>query len=185
MKVTEREKRFLLLLVFSAVFFAFLNWAVLPWSEKFMTSADELTLAEKKLRQKKELLASRPQVEAQVKDLQARLDAEEKKLLPSTDPNQAAAQLQQWLAQRAGEQKVEILRSDFLPVAAVSDNYVRVPVRLDVTGPITQMVQFMNTLTHADRIVAVDELNVNSGFVDKEKKVRCTVVVSALMPKTS
>ena len=185
MTLKSRDRRALMLLAFSAVTFLFLNYAVVPWGEKFMTSGDDLRMAEKKLRREKDMLASAPLVEAQVKGLQARLDAEEQKLLPGTDPNQATAQLQQWIAQRASEQKVELLRTDFIEAKPYADDYMRVPVRLEMIGPITQVVQFINAMTHGDRIVSVDELNVNSGYIDKEKKVRCSMVVSALMRKAS
>ena len=185
MKLNSRDRRALLLLGFSAVLFLFLNYVAVPWGEKFMSSGDDLKMAEKKLRREKEMLASGPLVDAQLKGLQARLDGEEQKLLTGSDTAQATAQLQQWIAQRASEQKVELLRSDFIEPKPYADDYVRVPMRLEMTGQITQVVQFINALTHGDRTVSVDELNVNAGYVDKEKKVRCSMVVSALMRKAS
>jgi hypothetical protein len=185
MKLTQRDRRALLFLGCSAVLFLFLNYVVVPWGEKFMTSGDNLKIAEKKLRHEKEMLVSAPQVELQLKALQARLDVEEQKLLQGADRSQASVQFQQWIAQRAAEQKLELLRTDFIDAAPYGDDYLRVPVRLELMGPITQVVQFINSITHGDRIVAVDELNVNSGYIDKEKKVRCTMVVSALMRKPS
>jgi Tfp pilus assembly protein PilO len=185
MTLNQRDRRALLLLAGSAVLFLFLNYVAVPWGEKFMTSGDDLKMAEKKLRHEKEMLASAPQMEAQIKATQDRLDAQEQKLLPGTDRSQASAQLQHWIAQRASEQKLELLRTDFIDATPYADDYVRVPVRLEMMGPITQVVQFMNALTHGDRVISVDELNVNSGYIDKEKKVRCTMVVSALMRKTS
>ena len=185
MTLKSRDRRALLMLGVSAVLFLFLNYVAVPWGEKFMTSGEDLRRAEKKLRHEKEMVSSGPLVEAEVKTLQARLDSEEQKLLTGTDPNQASAQLQQWIAQRAGEQKVELLRTDFIEVKPYADDYLRVPVRLEMTGPITQVVQFINAVTHGDRLVSVDELSVNSAYVDKEKKVRCSMVVSALMRKAS
>lgn len=185
MKITERDRRALLLLAFSAVLFLFLNYVVVPWGEKFMTSGDDLRMAEKKMRHEKEMLASAPAVEVQLKSMQGRLDTEEQKLLQTTDKSQADAQFQQWIAQRAAEQKVELQRTDFLDVAPYADAYVRVPVKIQLTGPITQVVQFINSITHGDRLVSVDELNVNSGYIDKEKKIQCSMVVSALMRKAS
>src|SRR4051812_29079026 len=125
MKMAEREKRLVALAAFSAVLFALLNWVVLPWGDQFLESGQQLTLAEKKLRARKELIAAGPQVQARLQLLQTRLDGEEKRLLVAADSNQAGAQLQQWLAQRAAEQKVEVQRSDFLAVVPVSENYQR------------------------------------------------------------
>ena len=185
MTLKSRDRRALMLLGFSAVLFLFLNYVAVPWGERFMTSKDDLKMAEKKLRHDKEMVASAPMMDVQVKQLQGRLDAEEQKLLAGTDRNQASAQLQQWIAQRATEQKVELLRSDFIEAKPYADDYLRVPIKVELNGPITQVAQFMNVLTHGDRLVSIDELTVNSAYGDKEKKVRCSMIVSALMRKAS
>jgi Tfp pilus assembly protein PilO len=185
MTLKPRDRRSLLLLAASAVLFLFLNYVAVPWGERFMTSSDDLRMAEKQLRHQKELLAGAPLVDAQIKGMQVQLDSEEQKLLATTDRAQASAQLQQWVSQRASEQKVELLRTDFNDATPYADDYLRVPVRLELTGPITQVVQFINAVTHGDKVVSVDELSINSGFIDKEKKVRCSMVVSALMRKVS
>ncbi len=184
MKFTERDKRFLALGVFSAVVFAALNWGVLPWADQLVASGPQLTLAEKKLRQRKELLASAPQTQAQLTQAEGKLAEQEKRLLAANDPSQAGPQLQQWLSERAAEQRLSVDRTDFLPVAAVSDDYIRVPVRLDLNGPITQVVAFMNAVTHGDRIIAVDEMQISTyGTENKEKRVHCSIVISGLMAK--
>ena len=185
MKLGDRDKKFLMVLAFSAAVFVLLNYVLLPWSDKFMDAGEQLTLAQKKLRQEKELIASAPRVQSELAALQARLDQEEKRLLPATDANQAGAQLQDWLAQRAGEQKLDVQRSDFLATTPVSDLYIKVPVRLELNGAITQVVQFMNVVARGERVVSVDELHINSMGVDKEKRVHCSVVISSLMPKVS
>ena len=185
MKLGERDKKFLMVLGLAAVVFVLLNYVLLPWSDRFMDSGEQLTLAEKKLRSEKELIASAPQVRSQLTTLQTRLDQEEKRLLPVSDANQAGAQLQDWLAQRAAEQRVEVQRSDFLAVTPVADLYTKVPVRLELNGTITQIVQFMNVVTRGERMVSVDELHINSMGVDKEKHVHCQVVISSLMPRAT
>jgi Tfp pilus assembly protein PilO len=140
-------------------------------------------MAEKKLRHEKEVLASANQVDVELKGLQARLDSEEGKLLAVADRNQASAQLQAWIAQRATEQRVDLLRTDFIDAVPYADDYLRVPVRVELVGPITQVAQFINAVTHGDRLVAVNELTMNSGFSDKDKKVRCSMVISSLIRK--
>lgn len=185
MKLTQRDRRALLLLGFSAVLLLFLNYVAVPWGEKVLTSDDDLRMAEKKLRHEKAMVVSAPVLDAEVKTLQARLAGEEQKLLSSNDPSQASAQLQQWISQRAADQKIQLLQSDFIQPVPFADSYLRVPIRVEVIGQITQVAQFMNALTHGDRLIAVDDLSVNSGFDDKDKKVRCSMVISALMRKTS
>lgn len=185
MKLSQRDRRALMLLAASAAVFLLLNYVVVPWGEKFMTSGDELRMAEKKLRHEKQMLTSAPQVDAQVAALQGQLDGEEQKLLSGSDRNQAGAQLQQWIAQRAADQKLELLRTDFIEATPYADDYLRIPVKVELNGPITQVVQFINAVTRGDRLIAVDELVVNSAFGDKDKKVRCSMVISALMRKAS
>jgi len=74
-------------------------------------------------------------------------------------------------------------RTDFLAATPVGSDYLRIPVRLDFSAPITQVVQFLNAVTHGERAVSVDELQINSYGTEKDKKVHCGVVISALMSK--
>ena len=181
MNLQPREKGFLILGVLGALVFLFLQFVALPNWESAGSSSNRLFLAQNELRHSRELLASK-----QLRDvepaLRGRLGEQQHRLLPGPDSNQAGAQLQRWLADHAAEQQLGLVRSEFLAPAPVGDGYLRIPVRLELNGRITQLTQFLSGVTGGERIAEFDELQINATG-DKEKRVHCVVVVSALMAK--
>lgn len=180
MKINKREKKFIVAALVSAVVFAVLQFGNFSWLGRWASSDKKLAMAQKKLKREKELVAAAGQVQAQVATLESQLQQEESRLLPAPDSNQAGAQLQEWLSQKATEQKLDMLRSDFLATSLLNENYLRVPVRVELVGRISQLVQFFAAVTQGERIAALEDLQISNSGPDKEKRVRCVVVVAAL-----
>jgi len=146
---------------------------------------EELLHLHKELRHRRELAAATAELQNQTAAQQARLQAEEGRLLAATEVNQAGAELEQWISQRAAEHQLEVVRSDFLPPGALGETYVRVPVRLELSGRIGSLVQFFTALLRGERRVALEEVQINVFGVSGEKRVRCTVVVAGLMKNST
>lgn len=181
MKLLPREKKLVLVALSTALVFVLLEFVILPQWESGEDSAGTLFLAQKELRSNRELIASK-QLRDQEITLRSRLAEEEKRLLVAPDANQAGALLQKWLAEQAAEQKLGLARSEFLPSSPVSDTYLRIPVRLELNGRITQLTEFLNAVVNGPRIIDIEELQMNSAG-DKEKTIHCGIVVAALMAK--
>ncbi len=182
MNLEPREKGFLIAGVLGALVFLLLEFVALPQWGSAESSSSSLFLAQKELRYSRELLASKQLRERELV-LRGRLEEEQHRLLAAPDSNQAGPQLQGWLADRAKEQQLGLVRSEFLAPAAVGDNYLQIPVRLELTGRITQLTQFLTGVTSGERIAEVEELQISGGG-DKEKRVHCVVVIAALMAKS-
>jgi Tfp pilus assembly protein PilO len=125
---------------------------------------------------------SRAQLRDQVAALRSRLEEQNHRLLSAPDQNQAGAQFLTWLSAGATQQQLGFTRSEFLPPVPVGEKYIRVPVRLELNGRITPITQFLAAITSGDHLVSIDELELASGS-DKEKRIHCTFVVSALMAR--
>jgi len=186
MKLSPREKKFVAAALVAGTLFACTEFLVLPWSEKNIGSQETLRLKQKALRRERELAISAPQIRAQTAALEGRLTDEEHRLLSAPDANQAGAQLQEWLVRQATEQHLNVVRSEFLPSSPVAESYVLIPVRIELNGRITQIVQFLTAALQGERVASLDELQIGDvGVIDKEKMVRCSVIVSSLMRRTN
>jgi type II secretory pathway component PulM len=183
MKVTPRERKFLLAALVAAVAFVLLEFVIAPpGASEIDTGIDQLALEQRTLRRQEELAAA-ARLPSAVAALQARLAQERKGLLPGSDPNQAGAQLGTWLARLAANQQLEVLRTDFLPTASVAPGLVRVPVRIELHGRITPIVAFLTSVTQGDQMASVDQTQLSNYGDDKNKELLCVVVVSGLMSK--
>lgn len=181
MKLQSRERRFVIVALLCAVVFVVLQFVVLPRWDSARSNSGTLFEAQKELRNSRELLATK-QLRDQVTALRSRLDEQNRRLLSAPDQNQAGAQFLTWLNASASQQQLGFVRSEFLPPVPVSEKYMRIPVRLELTGRITPITQFLAAITSGDHLVSIDELELASNG-DKEKRLHCTFVASALMAK--
>lgn len=181
MKLQPREKSFLIVALASAVVFVLVEFVVLPRWDRAGSESGSLFQVQKELRASRELVATK-QLREQVAALHSHLDEQNHRLLSAADPNQAGAQFLTWLTAGASQQQLGFVRSEFLAPVPVGEKYMRIPVRLELTGRITQITEFLASITSSDRLVSIDELDV-AGNGDKEKKIHCALVASALMSK--
>ncbi|HEV2386583.1 MAG TPA: type II secretion system protein GspM [Candidatus Acidoferrales bacterium] len=181
-KLSSREKIFAIAGVAALLAYGLAEFVVLPASAIWNNGEERIALAQRRLRRERELVAAR-QLPARVAAARAQLQQEQKRLLQGKDANQAGAQLQSWLAQQAAAQQLEVLRSDFLPPAPVTAEFVRVPVRIELHGRISQITAYLAAVTQGNQIASVDEMQFSSYGDAKQKQVHCVVVVSGLMAK--
>jgi len=181
MKLQSREKKFVTGALVAALLFAVAQFLVLPQWDRSESSSGSLFQAQKELRSSRDLLAAK-QLREQEAALRARLDEQNRRLLAASDANQAGALFQTALAAAAAQQQLGLVRSEFMAPAAAGEKYLRIPVRLELTGRITQITQFLAAITTGNQIVSIEELDLNSNG-DKEKRVHCGLVVAALMAK--
>ena len=181
MKLQRRERLFVILALVSGVVFVALQFVVLPRWDNARSESGTLFEAQKELRNSRELLATK-QLRDQIAALRSRLDEQNRRLLSAPDQNQAGAQFLTWLSAGASQQQLAFVRSEFLPPVPLGEKYLRIPVRLELMGRITPITQFLAAIANGDRLVSIDELELASSN-DKEKRVHCTFVTSALMAK--
>jgi len=181
MKLQAREKKFVIVALVAALVFLTVQFVILPQWDRAESTSERLFEAQKELRHSRQLIAAR-QLREQETTLRARLDEQNGRLLSAADANQGGAQFQTWLAAAATQQQLAFQRSEFLAPTPVGSKYIRIPVRLELTGRITDITQFLEAVTTSNRIVSIEEFDLN-GSGDKDKQVRCGLVVAALMAK--
>jgi Tfp pilus assembly protein PilO len=181
MKLRPRERKFVAAAMVVALLVVGGRYVALPLWNRQTTGAEDLLRAQKQLRRQKELIAASKQIQSQTGALEARLTAEERQLLSAEDSNKAGAELEGWVVQRAGEQKLDVGRIEFLPSTPFGKTYARVAVQFELNGQMTQLVQFFDSLLKSEKLVALEDMQINS-VGSKDKRVRCVVVVATLMP---
>lgn len=182
MKINAREKKFAIAGVAALLAYALAEFVVLPAGSTWGHGEERLLLAQRRLRRERELVFAK-QLPASISAARAQLLLEQARLLQGKDANQAGAQLQAWLTQQAAAQQLEVLRSDFLPPSTVAPGFVRVPVRIELHGRISQIVAYLAAVTQGNPIAAVDGMQFSNYGANSPKQVHCVVVVSGLMAK--
>jgi Tfp pilus assembly protein PilO len=182
MNLQPRERKLVVVAVIAVVLFTGFYFIAPLWSRQ--SGGDDLQRVQKELRRQKELIAATKQMQNQTGALQAKLADDERRLVAPGDLNKASAELQGWVVQQAAAHQLDIIRSEFLPAAPLGGLYVRIPVQFEFNGQMTQLVQFFDALQKGEKIIALEDMQINSTGA-KDKRVRCVVVVTTLMPKVN
>ena len=184
MKLSARERKSIAAAIIVVLLTAGIQYVALPLWNRQATGADDLLRAQKQLRRQRELIAAANQIQNRTRVLETNLTEDEHQLLPAGDSNKAGADLEGWIVQRAGEQKLDIGRIDFLPSTPFGKMYVRVAVQFELNGQMTQLTQFFDALLKSEKLIALEDMQISSTGT-KDKKVRCVVVIATLMPSAS
>jgi Tfp pilus assembly protein PilO len=181
MKLRPRERTFVVVAVVAALLLTGLRYVAIPLSDRQASGAEELLRAQKQLRRQRELIAATKQIQSQTGTLEARLTEQGRRLPSAEDSNKAGAELEGWVVQKAGEEKLDVGRIEFLPSIPFGKMYARLAVQFELNGQMTQLVQFFDDLLKSEKMVALEDVQINS-IGSKDKRVRCVVVVTTLMP---
>jgi type II secretory pathway component PulM len=177
MKVTAREKRFLL--VGGAILAVALTvYAVVSLVPSRETLAAEVATKKRTLLAQRELLSQEEIYKTRVEQYRKRLEQDRTRLLPGDNPNVAGAELQKVLKDLGDKNGVEISRKDIQREQKVQDNLIKVSVHIDTNCNPDQLVQFLAAIENYDKFLTLDELTINSFRMQKRYEIRPGLTVS-------
>ncbi len=177
MKVNPREKRFLIVggILVGVMLIYYGAADLLPSPAKL---AAEVAAKKRRLMDQRSLLSQEPNFKARVEQMKKRFDQDKSKLLTGDNPNVAGAALQSILKDLADQNSVEIIRKDIQREQKVQDGLVRIPVHIETTCNMDQLVQFLTAIENYDKHLVVDELMVTSYKMQKKTEIRPSFTVS-------
>jgi Tfp pilus assembly protein PilO len=132
----------------------------------------------RKLLQYKEMLNSEELYASRIEQYRKRLQEDSNRLLPGETTNVAGADLTNVLVQLATQNGVTISRREQQSEQKLQDNLIRLPVRMDMTCNMDQLVQFLTAVESHDRLLTVDELSIASFQIQKRWDTRPNVTIS-------
>lgn len=176
MKLNKRERKFIVVggIVAAIALLVYVVLLLLPDFES-RTSVEQ---KKKKLLQYKEMLGSEELYATRIEQYLKRLQEDSQRLLPGETPNVAGAGLTNVLVQLAAQNGVTISRREQQGEQKLQDNLIRIPVRMDMTCNMDQLVQFLTAVENYDKLLTVDELSVASFQIQKRWDTRPNVTIS-------
>lgn len=176
MRLNKRERKFI---VGGGVVVAMglLVYAVLLLLPDF-ESRTSMEQKRRKLLQYKEMLNSEELYASRIEQYRKRLQEDSNRLLPGETTNVAGADLTNVLVQLATQNGVTISRREQQSEQKLQDNLIRLPVRMDMTCNMDQLVQFLTAVESHDRLLTVDELSIASFQIQKRWDTRPNVTIS-------
>ena len=180
--MTERDKKALIGLGIAVVLFLLLQTDMpLPGLGGGSTESTSVEAAEQKLRLARARAGRGPLVEAEAKSARESLEGLEKGLLQSENAALAKAEMRQIVEDLLRAEGIAMQSAVFAAVERQGEHYAVVPVVVDVSCRIEQLVNWLAAVGNAPKLLATRMIRVNSANKDT-KAVKARVTVAGFLP---
>ncbi|MBI2816749.1 MAG: type II secretion system protein M [Acidobacteria bacterium] len=181
MQLAYRDKVALGVAGIGVVLYVLFQFVVFPAWDSMQEVRASLPIQEKKLAKYRELAATAPLRRTEASSQEARLRETEGGLLNSKNGALASAELQQLIKQLTAAQAIDIRSSDFLPSRRLSPDYVQIPVGLQFTARLDQLVGLLTAASESPKLLSVSSLMVQTGGTPKERLINVNVRIAGIM----
>jgi Tfp pilus assembly protein PilO len=174
--LNQREKRFIVAggIIGVVALLVYLIVLLMPDFE----SRASVEQKRRKLLQYKEMLSREELYKTRIEQYRQRLQQDTSLLLPGDSANVAGADLTNVLVKLAEQNGVGIARREQQSEQKLQDNLIRIPIRMDMTCNMDQLVQFLTAVENYDKILTVDELSIASFQMQRRWETRPNVTIS-------
>lgn len=180
--MSGRDKRALRMVAIAAALFLTLEFGVLPLWDSMQADRAGLTVEEQTFQKFREAVAAKAEREAQRALLEAQLREAEQGLLPGETPAIASAELRSRIQQLAADHGMEVPSIQFQPGRPLSDEYLQVPLGIQLKGRIDGLVGFLEDCGSGPTTLQVLKLSIQ-GVGDKEKILNIGLTVAGILPR--
>lgn len=174
----QRDKRALLILGGALALFAVLQLDIFAPSASPASnpSSDAIAALEQRLELARDKAARKPLTQAELDAARRSLDQMEQRLLTSENPALAQAEMRSLVGDLLTAEGVALGSSQFGQVAAEQDSYAIVPLSVDFTCSIEQLVNLTAAIANAPKLLTTRLIRVRPEKPDvKSIQVRMTV----------
>lgn len=158
------------------------GWAFLvePILERNRTAADIVPGREVVLQRKRDLIARRGAIAAELEAATARVNTLSARFLTSATPAVAASELQKLVKEMATAAHTEIRSERILPPAERGE-LLEIPVEISVSGEIRQLVDLLARLDQAPKLLTVQDLRIRVVNMTQPRDLLATVTLSGFI----
>ena len=151
-----------------------------PILEHNRTASELVPAREQVLLQKRELIARRAVINAELQATAARFEKLSQGFLTSATPAVAASELQKIVKDMAAQAKTEVHSERILPPAERGE-LLEIPVEIAVSCEIRQLVDLLAQLDGASKLLPVQDIKVRVVNLSQPKELLVTLTISGFI----
>ncbi len=153
------------------------SFVVEPILESNRRAGDLVPAREQMLEKRRDLIARRGVIEAELRSLTERLNAVSARFLTSATPAVAASELQKLVKEMAAQANTEVRSERILPPAERGE-LLEIPVEIAVSGEVRQLVDLLARLDGAPKLLTVQDFRLRVVNVSQPKELLATLTLS-------
>jgi len=153
------------------------SFVVEPILESNRRAGELVPAREQMLEKRRDLIARRGVIEAELRSLTERLNAVSDRFLTSATPAVAASELQKLVKEMAAQANTEVRSERILPPAERGE-LLEIPVEIAVSGEVRQLVDLLGRLDGAPKLLTVQDFRLRVVNVSQPKELLATLTLS-------
>jgi len=153
------------------------SFVVEPILESNRRAGELVPAREQMLEKRRDLIARRGVIEAELRSLTERLNAVSDRFLTSATPAVAASELQKLVKEMAAQANTEVRSERILPPAERGE-LLEIPVEIAVSGEVRQLVDLLARLDGAPKLLTVQDFRLRVVNVSQPKELLATLTLS-------
>ena len=155
-------------------------FVVEPIHERNATTAELVPVREEILARRRAMLARRPRIETEIQAIDQRVTQLSSRFLTAGTPAVAASELQNIAKEMATAAKTETRTERILPPVERGE-LLEIPIEIAISGEIRQIVDLLDRVEHAPKLLRVNELKVRVMNVAQPKELLATMTLSGFI----
>ena len=177
------DRRTVLILVVGVAGVLALRFAMMgDKTPEVVTVSDSVPLAEKRLANLRETVATVPGKEKIAQQTGAELAAREKGIILADTAAQAQAQLLEMIRRTAKDEGIDVRGAEEMKVRPLAEDYGEVVVAVSFNCRVDQLVNFLADLANRPELIATDTIRVTLSN-PKEKTLQVRLGLSGVVPR--
>jgi hypothetical protein len=183
--MSQRDRRALTLAGIAGAVFLALQFGVLPAWDSMQAEREGLEVREQTFLKFRDAVESKAQREAERALSEGQLQEAEAGLLSGETPAIASAELRARVQQLAAEHGMEVVSSQFLPERPLGEDYLQVPLGMQLRGRIDGLVGFLQAFESGTTALSIVGLNIQV-LNDKEKMKALNIgmTIAGILPRS-
>jgi type IV pilus assembly protein PilO len=153
------------------------SFVVEPILESNRRVGELVPAREQMLEKRRDLIARRGVIEAELRSLTERLNVVSARFLTSATPAVAASELQKLVKEMAAQANTEVRSERILPPAERGE-LLEIPVEIAVSGEVRQLVDLLARLDGAPKLLTVQDFRLRVVNVSQPKELLATLTLS-------
>jgi len=153
------------------------SFVVEPILESNRRAGELVPAREQMLEKRRDLIARKGVIEAELRSLTERLNAVSARFLTSATPAVAASELQKLVKEMAAQANTEVRSERILPPAERGE-LLEIPVEIAVSGEVRQLVDLLARLDGAPKLLTVQDFRLRVVNVSQPKELLATLTLS-------
>jgi Tfp pilus assembly protein PilO len=178
--LSRRERMIILAAVATAVVIGGWLLVVEPIRERNVITAELVPVREEMLARRRELVARKAAVAADLQAMDQRIEKLSIRFLTAAAPAVAASELQNIAKEMASAAKTETRSERILPTVERGE-LLEIPVEIAVSGEIRQLVDLLNRIESAPKLLRVQDLKIRVMNITQPKELLATMTLSGFI----